>query len=54
MVVTNEAQQRVVDEWNKDNKNVEQLIAFMEGMEAAFELINKIKNDHAKGSASIH
>ena len=50
MVVTNSAQERVIDKWNTKDKDTKQLIAFMEGMEAAFELINKIKKDHDKRS----
>ena len=46
MIVTREAQQRVVDKYDTKDKTTKQLIAFTQGLEAAFELIDKITKDN--------
>ena len=41
MIITKEAQERIIDKWNTENKSLSELISFMEGMEAMIKLINK-------------
>ena len=45
MIITKEAQERIIDKWNTENKSLSELISFMEGMEAVFAFMEKYKKD---------
>ena len=45
MIITTEAQERIIDKWNTDDKSTREFIAFMEGMEALFAFMEKYKKD---------
>ena len=46
MIVSIQAQERVIEKYNTKDVTTKQYIAFVEGMEAAFELIEKIRVDN--------
>ena len=48
MIITTEAQERIIDNWNTDDKSTREFIAFMEGMEAVFATIEKNRIDEAE------
>jgi hypothetical protein len=41
MIITKEAQERIVEKWDKQDKSSKEYIAFREGMEAVFAFIKK-------------
>ena len=47
MIITKEAQERIIDKWNTENKSLSELISFMEGMEAVFVFMEKKRKDEA-------
>ena len=47
MIITTEAQERIIDKWDKQGKSSKEYIAFREGMEAVFAFIKKYQKDEA-------
>jgi len=47
MIITTEAQQRIIENWNTEDKSSKEYIAFIEGMEAVFVFMEKYKKDEA-------
>ncbi len=45
MIITKEQQQRVIDNWNTEEKSTRDLLCFLEGMEAMIALWIKIEKD---------
>jgi hypothetical protein len=45
MLITREQQEKLVAEYNETNPTTDQLVAFIEGMTAAFKLIDKVLKD---------
>ena len=45
MIITKEAQERVIDKWNTEEKSTRDLLCFLEGMEAQIALLIKIEKD---------
>ena len=45
MIVTIEAQQRILEKWNNRDRTTKEYIAFIEGMQAALDLMDKITKD---------
>ena len=42
MIISEEAQERTIDNWNNQDKTTKEYLAFIDGMEAAFDLVDKI------------
>jgi len=42
MIVTREQQEQIIVKFNETNPNTEQLVAFVQGMDAALKLIDEI------------
>mgnify|MGYP003680556285 CR=1 FL=1 len=47
MIITKEAQERIIDKWKTDDKSTREFIAFMEGMKALFAFMEKKRKDEA-------
>jgi len=47
MIITTEAQQRIIENWNTEDKSTRDLLCFFEGMEAVFVFMEKYKKDEA-------
>ena len=45
MIITKEAQMKIIYKWNTDEKTTRDLLCFFEGMESVFDLIEKNKKD---------
>ena len=54
MIITTEAQERIIDKWNTDDKSTREFIAFMEGMEALFAFMEKKRKDEADYYADFY
>ena len=42
MVISEESQERILNNWNTQDKTTKEYLAFIDGMEAAFDLVDKI------------
>ena len=45
MIITTEAQGRIIDNWNTEDKSTSEFIAFLQGMEAVFAFMEKKTED---------
>ena len=45
MIITREAQHRIIEKWDTVGKSSKEYIAFIEGMEAVFAFMEKYKKD---------
>ena len=45
MIITKEQQQRVIDNWDTEEKSTRDLLCFLEGMEAMIALLIKTAED---------
>ena len=54
MIITGEAQERIVVKWDKQGKSSKEYIAFREGMEAVFAFMEKYQKDEADYYADFY
>ena len=47
MIITTEAQERIIDKWNTEDKSTSEFIAFSQGMYAVFAFMEKKRKDEA-------
>lgn len=47
MIITREAQARIIEKWDTVGKSTIEFIAFVEGMEAVFAFMEKKRKDEA-------
>ena len=54
MIITREAQHRIIEKWDSADKSTSEFIAFVEGMEALFAFMEKKRKDEADYYADFY
>ena len=53
MIVTKEAQERILQKYNDDGHTTEECSGFVDGMNEAFKLVDKIAKDYKEAQRKI-